>query len=64
MSPDDRTADRHTTPRRIISAADDLWADYGKVCAEEGTNRAADLRSHMVRRVKAWRRAQKAAAAE
>ena len=63
--PSDRSQDRHATPRRIISAPDDLWREYGELCTEEATNRTADLRAYMVRRVKRWKAAKaKDAAAE
>lgn len=58
----DRSEDRHTTPRRIISASDDLWSAFGELCAEEDTNRTADLKAYMVRRVKRWRAAKTKAA--
>jgi hypothetical protein len=61
--PTDRSEDRHKTPRRIISASDELWSDFGALCAEEDTNRSADLKAYMVRRVKRWKAA-KAKAAE
>lgn len=41
-----------------IRVPDELWDEFGKVCEDEGTNRAADLRAHMERRVRRWKRLQ------
>lgn len=42
-------ANRHTTPRRLVSADDELWAAYGEVVGDGG--RSDDLREYMVWRV-------------
>lgn len=41
-----------------VRVSNELWAEFGKVCEDEGTNRAADLRAYMERRVRRWRRLQ------
>ena len=48
------------TKREAIRVDPDLWRDYGLACEALGTNRSADLRALMVRRVKAWKKAQEA----
>jgi hypothetical protein len=50
------------TKREAIRVEPDLWRDYGDACKALDTDRSKDLRAHMVRRVRAWRKAQKAAA--
>jgi hypothetical protein len=37
--------DRHTTPRRVISAEDDLWDPFGQLVGDR--NRSAVLRQFM-----------------
>lgn len=44
------------TPNRVIRVDDELWADYGRACEAEGTTRSEDLRAHMFRKVRAWKR--------
>lgn len=39
-----------------IRVSEELWAEFGELCEEEGTNRAADLRGYMERRVQQRRR--------
>lgn len=39
-----------------IRVSEELWAAFGEVCKDEGTNRAADLRGYMERRVRRWTR--------
>lgn len=51
------------TKREAIRVEPDLWHEYGLACEADGTNRSADLREHMERKVKAWRRAQRRAQA-
>jgi hypothetical protein len=41
-----------------IRVSTELWAEFGEVCEAEGTNRAADLRAYMERRVRRWKRLQ------
>ena len=49
------------TKREAIRVEPELWREYGLACAALGTNRSADLRALMLRRVKAWRKTQAAA---
>jgi hypothetical protein len=44
------------TPNRVIRVDDELWSDYGAACEAEGIARSDDLRTHMQRRVRAWKR--------
>lgn len=44
------------TPGRLIRVEDELWDDYGEACKAEGTTRSDDLRAHMVRKVRTWKR--------
>lgn len=44
------------TPNRVVRVEDELWADYGGACEAEGTTRADDLRAHMTRKVRTWKR--------
>lgn len=44
------------TPNRVIRVDDELWADYGRACEAEGTIRSEDLRAHMLKKVRAWKR--------
>ena len=46
------------TPNHIIRVDLNLWREYGEACAALGTNRSADLRALMLRRVKAWKKTQ------
>lgn len=46
------------TKREAIRVEPELWRDYGQACEADGTNRSADLRAHMLRRVRAWKRHQ------
>jgi hypothetical protein len=41
-----------------VRVSEELWAEFGKVCADEGTDRAKDLRAYMERRVRRWKRLQ------
>jgi hypothetical protein len=50
------------TKREAIRVEPELWREYGEACKALGTDRSKDIRTHMVRRVRAWRKAQKAAA--
>lgn len=49
------------TKREAIRVEPELWREYGLACEADDTNRSADLRSHMQRRVRAWRRKSKPA---
>lgn len=44
------------TDRQTVRVDEDLWAEYGQACAAEGTDRSADLREHMRRKIRRWRR--------
>jgi hypothetical protein len=44
------------TPNRVIRVEDELWTDYGDACEADGTTRSDDLRAHMARKVKTWKR--------
>lgn len=46
------------TKREAIRVEPDLWREYGEACQAEGTNRSADLRAHMLRKVRKWKRQQ------
>jgi len=46
------------TPGRMVRIEDEVWAEYGQLCDEEGTSRGDDLRRHAYARVNAWRKAQ------
>jgi len=47
------------TKREAIRVDPDLWREYGLACSALGTNRSADLRALMERRVRAWKKAQR-----
>jgi hypothetical protein len=47
------------TKREAIRVEPELWREYGLACEAESTNRSADLRAHMQRKVRAWRRKNK-----
>lgn len=55
-----RVPNKPKTPNRVIRVDEDLWADYGRACEDEGTIRSEDLRAHMVKKVRAWKRRQAA----
>lgn len=42
-------------PRRISGIADDVWADYEKLCAERGTNSEEGIATHVTRQIRAYR---------
>ncbi|MFE9432896.1 hypothetical protein [Streptomyces sp. NPDC006640] len=44
-------------PGRVVRIDDEMWADFGKLCAEKGIARATDIRMYVVREVLAWRNA-------
>ena len=44
------------TPNRNLRVAENLWRDYSAACEEQGTTNSDDLRAHMLRKVKAWRK--------
>ena len=54
-----RVPNQPRTPNRAIRIDDDLWRDYGEACAAEETTRSDDLRTHMIRKVRTWKRRQK-----
>jgi hypothetical protein len=51
-----RVPNKPKTPNRVIRVDEELWADYGRACEAEGTIRSEDLRAHMLRKVRAWKR--------
>lgn len=51
-----RVPNQPKTPNRAIRVDTELWKDYGEACTAEGTDRTSDLRAHMLRKVRAWRR--------
>jgi hypothetical protein len=53
-----RVPNQPKTPNRVIRVEEDLWRDYGEACAAEDTRRSDDLRAHMTRKVRAWKRRQ------
>ena len=44
------------TKREAIRVEPELWSEYGHACEADDTNRSADLRAHMERKVRAWKR--------
>jgi hypothetical protein len=44
------------TPTRPVRVDDELWSDYGQACEADDVTRSDDLRSHMRRRVRRWKR--------
>jgi hypothetical protein len=44
------------TKNRPIRISDGEWADYEVVCAADDIKRAEDIRAHVQRRIKAFRR--------
>lgn len=49
------------TKREAIRVDPELWREYGLACEALGTDRSKDIRALMLRRVKAWRKAQEQA---
>lgn len=58
-----RAKDTHTT-NRVVRIDDEDWVAYEKACEAKGLTRSADIRMHIKREVAAWRRKQRAEAAE
>jgi hypothetical protein len=46
----------NVTKNRPIRISEGEWADYEVVCAAENTDRAKDVRAHVQRRIRAYRR--------
>jgi hypothetical protein len=44
------------TKREAIRVEPELWREYGLACKASSTNRSADLRDHMQRKVRTWKR--------
>lgn len=44
------------TKNRPIRISEGEWADYEVVCDAEGTDRAKDIRAHVQRRIRSYRR--------
>lgn len=53
-----RVPNKPKTPNRVIRVDDDLWRDYTEACEAEGTSKSDDLRAHMARKVRAYKRRQ------
>lgn len=53
-----RVPNQPKTKNRVLRVEDQLWSDYSAACAAEGTTKSDDLRAHMLRKVKAWKRRQ------
>lgn len=58
-----RAKDTHTT-NRVVRIDDEDWAAYEQACEAKGLTRSADIRMHIKREVAAWRRKQRAEAAD
>ncbi|WP_433364183.1 hypothetical protein [Streptosporangium sp. CA-115845] len=43
-------------PRQAFRFAPELWEDFKKACADEGTTPTEDVRTHVEKKVRAWRR--------
>jgi predicted GIY-YIG superfamily endonuclease len=54
------TTKEGTKPSRIVRIDDDTWEDYGKLCAEKGIARAADVRMYIKSEIRAYERRQRA----
>lgn len=54
------TVKEGTKPSRIVRIDDDTWEDYGKLCAEKGLARAADVRMYIKSEIRAYQRRQRA----
>jgi hypothetical protein len=52
------------TKNRVLRVDDELWRDYGAACEAEGVTKSYDLRAYMLRKVRAWKRRQRADAEE
>jgi len=50
-----RAKDTHT-PNRVVRVEESLWREYGEACAADGATRSDDIRGHMERKVRAWKR--------
>ena len=47
------------TKREAIRVEPELWREYGLACKASNTNHSADIRDHMGRKVRAWKRKSK-----
>ena len=54
-----RAKDTHRT-NRVVRVDDETWQDYEKACEASGVTRADDLRDHMHRKIRAWKRKKEA----
>lgn len=52
------------TTGRVVRVDKETWDAYAEVCAAKGLSRAADLRVYINREIAAYRRRQRAEAAE
>lgn len=46
-------------PTRAVRVENELWDDYAEACRADGVSRNQDLRDHMLRKVRAWKRQQR-----
>lgn len=44
------------TKNRVIRVPEADWVNYGAICAAEESDRSEDLRAHIEKRIKTWRR--------
>ena len=51
---------RPPVPTRAVRVEDKLWDDYALACVARGVSRNEDLRNHMLREVRAWKKRQRA----
>jgi hypothetical protein len=49
---------RPEVPTRAVRVEDELWDAYAEACVAKGVSRNQDLRDHMLREVRAWKRQQ------
>jgi hypothetical protein len=55
---------RPEVPTRAVRVEDQLWDDYAEACVAKGVSRNEDLRNHMEREVRAFKRRQSREARE
>lgn len=53
-----RVPNKPKTPNRVLRVDEELWRDYGEVCVSEGVSKSDDLRAHMQRKVRSYKRRQ------
>ena len=55
-----RVPNQPKTKNRVLRVDDELWRDYSAACEAEGATKSDDLRAYMLRKVRAWKRRQRA----